>query len=502
MPDPNGFLRYNRRLPARRPVPVRITDWREVYPAAGAELIREQATRCMDCGIPFCHEGCPLGNRIPDWNDLVRTGNWDAAVDSLHATNNFPEFTGRLCPAPCEAACVLGIGGGQPVTIKQVEVEIADAAVARGGLRPRPVAAPTGRSVAVVGSGPAGLAAAQQLARAGHAVTVYERDDALGGLLRYGIPDFKLEKRHIDRRLAQLAAEGVQFRTGVNVGVDVTAEELRARHDAVLLACGALQGRDTPETPGRELRGVHQAMSHLVAANRVVAAAGEGRPALAVLPDGTPIDAAGKHVVIIGGGDTAADCLGVAHRQGAAGVHQLDLYPEPPETRDAARDPWPTWPWVLRNYPAHEEGGARVFAVAVQEFVDDGTGQVKGVRIAEVTVEKRDGRRIVTPLPGSERELPADLVLLAIGFEGTEVQPLLAQFGVARNARGAVDARPDWQTDADGVFVAGDMHRGASLIVWAIAEGRAAAAAIHSYLDGVGTLPAPVDPARQPLAAR
>ncbi|MFR9777837.1 glutamate synthase subunit beta [Micromonospora sp. MS34] len=502
MPDPNGFLRYDRRLPARRPVPVRIMDWREVYPPAGEELIREQATRCMDCGIPFCHDGCPLGNRIPDWNDLVRTGNWDAAVESLHATNNFPEFTGRLCPAPCEAACVLGLGGQQPVTIKQVEVEIADAAVARGGLRPRPAPAPTGKSVAVVGSGPAGLAAAQQLARAGHAVTVYERDDALGGLLRYGIPDFKLEKHHVDGRVAQIEAEGVRFRTGVNVGVDVTAEQLRAEHDAVLLACGALAGRDTPETPGRALRGVHQAMAHLVAANRVVAAAGAGRPAAAALADGTPIDAAGKHVVIIGGGDTAADCLGVAHRQGAAGVHQLDLYPEPPTGRDAGRDPWPTWPWVLRDYPAHEEGGERVFAVAVQEFVDDGTGQVKAVRIAEVTVEKRDGRRIVTALPGTERELPADLVLLAIGFEGTEEQPLLRQLGVTRNARGAVDARPDWRTAADGVFVAGDMHRGASLIVWAIAEGRAAAAAIHAYLGGVGTLPAPVDPARQPLAAR
>ncbi|MER7418182.1 glutamate synthase subunit beta [Micromonospora peucetia] len=502
MPDPNGFLRYNRRLPARRPVPVRISDWREVYPPAGEELIREQATRCMDCGIPFCHDGCPLGNRIPDWNDLVRTGNWDAAVESLHATNNFPELTGRLCPAPCEAACVLGIGGGEPVTIKQVEVEIADAAVTGGGLSPRPVPAPTGRSVAVVGSGPAGLAAAQQLARAGHAVTVYERDDAIGGLLRYGIPDFKLEKVHIDRRLAQLSAEGVRFRTGVNVGVDVTAEQLRAEHDAVLLACGALRGRDTPETPGRQLRGVHQAMDHLVASNRVVAAAAGGRPETAVLPDGTPIDAAGKHIVIIGGGDTAADCLGVAHRQGTAGVHQLDLYPQPPQARDEARDPWPTWPWLLRSYPAHEEGGERVFAVAVQEFVDDGTGQVRAVRIAEVTVEKRDGRRIVTPLPGSERELPADLVLLAIGFEGTEEQPLLDQFGVGRNARGAIDARPDWQTDTDGVFVAGDMHRGASLIVWAIAEGRAAAAAIHTYLGGTGTLPAPVDPARQSLAVR
>ncbi|KXK59770.1 glutamate synthase [Micromonospora rosaria] len=502
MPDPNGFLRYDRRLPARRPVPVRISDWREVYPPAGEELIREQATRCMDCGIPFCHDGCPLGNRIPDWNDLVRTGSWDSAVDTLHATNNFPEFTGRLCPAPCEAACVLGIGGGDAVTIKQVEVEIADAAVARGRLAPQPVPTPTGRTVAVVGSGPAGLAAAQQLARAGHAVTVYERDDAIGGLLRYGIPDFKLEKEHIDRRLAQLAAEGVRFRTGVEVGVDVTARQLRAEYDAVLLACGALAGRDTPATPGRALRGVHQAMSHLVAANRAVAAAGDGPVASAVLPDGTPVDAAGKHVVIIGGGDTAADCLGVAHRQGAAGVYQLDMYPEPPHARDAARDPWPTWPWVLRSYAAHEEGGERVFAAAVQEFVDDGTGQVRAVRIAEVTVEKRDGQRIVTPVPGSERELPADLVLLAIGFEGTEQQPLLEQLGVTRNARGAVDARPDWQTSVDGVFVAGDMHRGASLVVWAIAEGRAAAAAIHAHLGGHGRLPAPVDPAAQPLAAR
>ncbi|GGM38638.1 glutamate synthase [Micromonospora sonchi] len=502
MPDPNGFLRHGRRLPARRPVPVRISDWREVYPPAGAELIREQATRCMDCGIPFCHSetaGCPLANRIPDWNDLVRTGNWDAAVETLHATNNFPEFTGRLCPAPCEAACVLGIAGGDPVTIKQVEVEIADAAVARG-LPPRPASASSGRSVAVVGSGPAGLAAAQQLARAGHAVTVYERDDAIGGLLRYGIPDFKLEKRHIDARLAQLLAEGVVFRTGVNIGVDVTAEQLREQHDAVLLACGALQGRDTPTTPGRQLRGVHQAMAHLVAANRVVAAAGEDPPAPATLPDGTPIDAAGKHVVIIGGGDTAADCLGVAHRQGAVGVHQLDLYPRPSQARDEARDPWPTWPWILREYPAHEEGGERVFAVAVQEFVDDGTGAVRAVRVAEVTVEKRDGRRVVTPVPGTERELPADLVLLAVGFDGTEEQPLLAQFGLTRNARGAIDSRADWQTGADGVFVAGDMHRGASLIVWAIAEGRAAAAAIHTYLGGPGTLPAPVHPTSHPLA--
>jgi glutamate synthase (NADPH/NADH) small chain len=491
VPDPQGFLRYGRRLPARRPVPVRILDWREVYPPASDELIREQATRCMDCGVPFCHDGCPLGNRIPDWNDLVRTGGWRAAIESLHATNNFPEFTGRLCPAPCEAACVLGIGDA-PVTIKQVEVEIINRAFDAGYVVPQPPPARSGRSVAVVGSGPAGLAAAQQLARAGHDVTVYERDDAIGGLMRYGIPDFKLEKEHIDRRLEQLAAEGVRFSTGVNVGVDLTAEELRGRHDAVLLACGALAGRDTPDTPGRALRGVHLAMDHLVPANRVAAG----------LAAGTPIDAAGRHVVIIGGGDTAADCLGVAHRQGAAGIHQLDIYPEPPQARDDERDPWPVWPWVLRNYPAHEEGGDRAFAVAVQEFVDDGTGQVHAVRVAEVTVVKTAGRRVVTIVPGTERQLPADLVLLAIGFDGTEEQPLLAQLGLSRNRRGVLPAGPDWQTDSPGVFVAGDMHRGASLIVWAIAEGRAAAAAIHSYLGGEGDLPAPVTPAQQPLAVR
>jgi glutamate synthase (NADPH/NADH) small chain len=490
VPDPNGFLRYERQLPKRRPVPVRIRDWHEVYPPAAEELVRDQATRCMDCGIPFCHEGCPLGNRIPDWNDLVRTGAWAAAAESLHATNNFPEFTGRLCPAPCEAACVLGIGD-DPVTIKQVEVEIANHAFDLGYVTPQPAPELSGRSVAVVGSGPAGLAAAQQLARAGHAVTVFERDDAIGGLMRYGIPDFKLEKDRIDARLVQMRAEGVVFRTSVNVGVDITAEQLRADFDAVLLTCGALAGRDTPETPGRALNGVHLAMEHLVPANRVVSG----------LAATTPIDAAGRHVVIIGGGDTGADCLGVAHRQGAAGVIQLDQYPLPPEQRAGELHPWPTWPVILRNYPAHEEGGERVFAVAVQEFVDDGNGNVKAVRVAEVSVTRRDGQRIVTVTPGSERDLPADLVLLAIGFEGTEQQPILEQFGVQRNRRGAVDARDDWQTSADGVFVAGDMHRGASLIVWAIAEGRAAAAAIHSYLGGHGELPAPVLPSSQPLAA-
>jgi glutamate synthase (NADPH) small chain len=491
VPDPNGFLRYGRRLPTRRPVPVRLRDWREVYPPATDELITEQATRCMDCGIPFCHDGCPLGNRIPDWNDLVRTGNWDFAIESLHATNNFPEFTGRLCPAPCEAACVLSIDGGQPVTIKQVEVEIINRAVAAGRVTARPAPERSGRSVGIVGSGPSGLAAAQQLARAGHDVVVYERDDALGGLMRYGIPDFKLEKGHIDLRLDQLRAEGVRFETGVNVGVTVSVDELRARHDALLLACGALQARDVPDTPGRALAGVHLAMEHLVESNRVVA----GR-----VPSAS-ISAAGKDVIIIGGGDTAADCLGVAHRQGAASVLQLDQYPLPPAERDESRDPWPTWPWILRNYPAHEEGGERAFAVAVTAFEGNDDGDLTGVRIAEVQVSKVDGRRVVTEVPGTERLYPAQLVLLAIGFEGTEPGTLLNNLGLTRNRRGGIDTGADWQTSVPGVFVAGDMHRGASLIVWAIAEGRSAAASIHAYLGGDGTLPAPVEPSAVALTA-
>jgi glutamate synthase (NADPH/NADH) small chain len=505
MPDPTGFLKTSRSLPPRRPVPVRIQDWKEVYTEAADDLIQEQAGRCMDCGIPFCHHACPLGNRIPDWNDLVRTGDFASALDELHATNNFPEFTGRLCPAPCEPACVLAIpsagAAAEPVTIKQVEVEIINRGHAAGAVVPQPAAARTGKTVAVVGSGPAGLAAAQQLVRAGHAVTVYERDDRPGGLLRYGIPDFKLEKVHVERRVDQMTAEGVVFRTGVDVGHDVTIGELRERHDAVLLACGALDGRDVPDTPGRHLDGVHLAMDHLVASNRVVA-----RDAAS-----TPIDANGRHVVIIGGGDTAADCLGVAHRQGAASVTQLDIYPLPPGDRDAGRDPWPTWPWVLRTYPAHEEGGERVFAVAVEEFVPDRpTGQqqrVGGVRITEVTVERRDGRRIVAPVAGTDRVLKADLVLLAIGFAGTDARAVVGELALAGTVTGGISADARWQViggeqPVDGVFVAGDMHRGASLIVWAIAEGRAAAAAIHEYLGGSDDLPAPVAPSATPLAAK
>ncbi|MFB9659874.1 glutamate synthase subunit beta [Glycomyces mayteni] len=489
MPDPSGFLQHQREVPKKRPIPVRILDNREVYTRTSGELVTAQASRCMDCGIPFCHNGCPLGNRIPEWNDLARTDRWGAAIEQLHATNNFPEFTGRLCPAPCEAACVLGIGD-DPVTIKNIEVEIIDRAFDDGNVEPRPAAFATGKSVAVVGSGPAGLAAAQQLARAGHSVTVYERDDAPGGLLRYGIPDFKLEKRHIDRRVAQMRAEGVEFLCDVNVGVDITAEDLRERHDAVVLAVGALEGRETDQ-PGRSLAGIHQAMEHLVGANQVAA----GKAPFA------PIDAKGKHVVIIGGGDTGADCLGVAHRQGAASVRQLDLYPMPPSDRDEGKDPWPTWPVIVRNYPAHEEGGERNYASAAAEFVGDEHGHVRQMRLSEVTVDKSQGRRDVVPVPGTERLVPADLVLLAIGFAGTEDQPLLRQLGIERTRRNVIDCGEDWQTDAPGVFVAGDAHRGASLIVWAIAEGRAAAAAAHRYLGGQTALPAPVAASAQPLAA-
>ncbi|GAA2276995.1 glutamate synthase subunit beta [Glycomyces scopariae] len=489
MPDPSGFLEHQREVPKKRPIPVRILDNREVYTRTSAELVKAQSSRCMDCGIPFCHNGCPLGNRIPEWNDLARTDRWGAAIEQLHATNNFPEFTGRLCPAPCEAACVLGIGD-DPVTIKNIEVEIIDRAFDDGNVEPRPAAFATGKSVAVVGSGPAGMAAAQQLARAGHSVTVYERDDAPGGLLRYGIPDFKLEKHHIDRRVAQMEAEGVEFLCDVNVGVDITAADLRERHDAVVLAVGALEGRETDQA-GRELAGIHQAMEHLVGANQVAA----GKAPFA------PIDAKGKHVVIIGGGDTGADCLGVAHRQGAASVRQLDLYPMPPADRDAAKDPWPTWPVIVRNYPAHEEGGEREYGSAAAEFVGDELGHVRQMRLSEVTVDKSQGRRDVVPVPGTERIVPADLVLLAIGFAGTEDQPLLRQLGIERTRRNVIDCGEDWQTDAPGVFVAGDAHRGASLIVWAIAEGRAAAAAAHRYLGGQTALPAPVAASAQPLAA-
>ncbi|MEP6696313.1 MAG: glutamate synthase subunit beta [Pseudonocardiales bacterium] len=492
MPDPRGFLKHGRAVAPRRPVDVRIQDWREVYQPFPAEHSREQAARCMDCGIPFCHSlsaGCPLGNRIPDWNDLVRRDDWREAIEALHATNNFPEFTGRLCPAPCEAACVLGIADA-PVSIKQIEVDIVDRAFAEGWVRPQLPVRPTGRRVAVVGSGPAGLAAAQQLTRAGHDVTVYERDDALGGLCRYGIPDFKLEKHLVDRRVEQMAAEGTRFVTSCEAGVDVSAEELRAAYDAIVLAAGAPLGREL-QIPGRQLAGVHLAMEHLVPANRVVA----GRL------ESTPVDAKDRRVVIIGGGDTAADCLGTAHRQGATSVTQLDIYPEPPPVRDAGRTPWPTWPWVLRSYPAHEEGGERAFAVQVERFLGTDDCRLRALQLREVQVVKdAAGRRQVTPVGEGTSELPCELALLAIGFEGADGGRLLDQLGVGVSDDGSVACGPDWQTSAPGVFVAGDMKRGASLIVWAIAEGRAAAAAVDAFVSGDSTLPAPVPSTGAPLA--
>src|SRR5499427_6209751 len=408
MGDPKGFMTTPRVTPARRPVDVRISDWREVYTEFGTARLELQAGRCMDCGIPFCHQGCPLGNLIPEWNDLVWREDWAEAARRLHATNNFPEFTGRLCPAPCESACVLGINS-DPVTIKQVEVEIADWALASGWTAPAPPAVLTGRRVAVVGSGPAGLAAAQQLTRAGHAVTVYERAEAPGGLLRFGIPEFKMEKRHLDRRLDQMRAEGTQFVCGVNAGVDVTAAQLRERFDAVVLAGGATIPRGLP-VPGSDLDGVHQAMEYLPAPNRAVTRGVE--PALT---------ARGRHVVIIGGGDTGADCLGTAHRQGAASVTQLEIMPRPPDLRPEVQ-PWPTYPMIYRASSAHEEGGDRVYAVSTEEFLADASGAVRALRLTEVAMT---GGRF-EPVPGTSREIPCQLVLLAMGFTGAERPGLLS----------------------------------------------------------------------------
>jgi glutamate synthase (NADPH/NADH) small chain len=487
MADPKGFLTdRERELPPRRPVPVRIQDWREVYEDTDRTVLRRQAGRCMDCGIPFCHNGCPLGNLIPEWNDLTWRDDWRAAIERLHATNNFPEFTGKLCPAPCETSCVLGIN--QPaVTIKQVEATIIDVAWDRGWVQPMPPDRLTGKRVAVVGSGPAGLAAAQQLSRAGHTVVVYERADRIGGLLRYGIPEFKMEKRHLDRRLVQMEAEGTRMRPGVDVGVDVTADEMRDRYDAIVLAVGSTVPRDLP-VPGRELGGIIQAMDFLPPANRVAL----GEPA----PEGY-LTAEGKDVVIIGGGDTGADCLGTSHRQRARSVTQLEILPRPGEERPSAQ-PWPTYPMIYRVSSAHEEGGERVYAVSTETFLGDEQGNVRGLRLVEV--ELTDGR--FTPVPGSEREIPAQLVLLAMGFTGPERGPLLDQLGVELDQRGNVARDERYMSSVPGVFVAGDAGRGQSLIVWAIAEGRSCAAGVDAWLSEAGatTLPAPIPPTARPLA--
>jgi glutamate synthase (NADPH/NADH) small chain len=495
MADPTGFLTTQRQVAARRPVDVRITDWREVYTAMRPADTERQAGRCMDCGIPFCHNGCPLGNLIPEWNDLVWRQHWQEAVARLHATNNFPEFTGLLCPAPCESACVLGINA-DPVAIKQVELELIDRAWAEGWVTsepPGPATRAAGQKVAIIGSGPAGLAAAQQLARAGHAVTVFERDDRPGGLLRYGIPEFKMEKRRLDRRLDQIAAEGAVFECGVQAGTDITAAELRRDHQAIVLACGARVPRALP-VPGAELDGIHQAMEYLPLANRATAAQTGAEVPGDCDASEPAISARGRHVVIIGGGDTGADCLGTALRQGAASVTQLEIMPRPSEHRPSGQ-PWPTYPMIFRVSTAHEEGGERVYGVSTQAFLGDAEGRVRALRLADVDLAGGS----FSLRPGSEREVKCDLVLLAMGFTGAEAGDLLSGLGIELTGRGTVPRDDGYAAPVPGVFVAGDMGRGQSLIVWAIAEGRSAAAAADRYLSGTTALPVAIPASAAPL---
>ncbi|MEQ8661973.1 MAG: glutamate synthase subunit beta [Gammaproteobacteria bacterium] len=476
-----GFLEAKREKQPVRPVEHRLNDWRQVMADYAPAHLNTQAARCMDCGIPFCHQGCPLGNLIPDWNDLVWRDRWHDAIDRLHATNNFPEFTGTLCPAPCEGSCVLGIND-DPVTIKAVELAIIDRAFDEGWVVPEPPQVETGKRVAVVGSGPAGLAAAQQLRRAGHAVTVFERDDRIGGLLRYGIPEFKMEKRVLDRRLEQMRVEGVEFRVNANVGVDVSAHDLLREYDALLLAGGATVSRDLP-VPGRDLAGVHFAMEFLPLQNRRC----EGDD----IPDSAFISAHDKHVVIIGGGDTGADCLGTSHRHGARSVTSLEIMPRPPGTREAD-NPWPEWPRVYRVASAHEEGGERVYSVSTRRFIGDDAGHVRALELVEVEMKTVDGRASFVEVAGSAHEIPADLVLLAMGFTGPEREGVVSELGVELDERGNVKRDRHWRTTRDGVYTAGDMQHGQSLIVWAIAEGRSAARAIDFDLMGESDLPAPL----------
>ncbi len=481
MGKPTGFLEIGRQKQPTRPVAERLRDWREVYLPYEPQALTDQASRCMDCGIPFCHSGCPLANLIPTWNDLVYRDRWREANDRLHATNNFPELTGRLCPAPCEASCVLGLNDA-PVTIKATEAAIVDRAFAEGWITARPPARPTGKHVAVIGSGPAGLAAAAQLNRAGHGVTVFERSDRIGGLLRYGIPEFKLEKRILDRRLALMRAEGIEFRASCHVGIDLTADDLLSDFDAVVLAGGSTIPREL-RVPGHDLEGVHFAMEYLTAQNRLC----EGDE----LSPRERITAAGKHVIIIGGGDTGADCLGTAHRQGAASVHQLELLPRPPESRGPA-NPWPEWPQIFRVSPAHDEGGERLYAVSTERLLGDASGHVTTLRAVHVEPRIVAGRTVFEPAGDGPFELRADLVLLAMGFTGPERTGLLEQFGVQMTDRGTVARDANWMTSVPKVFTAGDMQRGQSLIVWAIADGRSCARGVDVFLTGQSDLAAPL----------
>ena len=476
-----GFIEFHRAKQPYRPVAERIRDWRQVMlPYPEAEL-KTQGARCMDCGIPFCQQGCPLGNIIPDWNDLVYRGQWQEAVNRLHATNNFPDFTGTLCPAPCEGSCVLDIID-DPVTIKAIELAIIDHAFEQDWVRPLPPKVLTGKKIAIVGSGPAGLAAAQQLRRAGHEVVVLERDDRIGGLLRYGIPEFKMEKHVLDRRLDQLRAEGVTFRTHAHVGVNVSTEELKKDFDAILLAGGACAPRDLP-VPGRVLSGVHFAMEYLTQQNRRC----EGD----TIPADHEITAKGKHVVIIGGGDTGADCLGTVHRQGAVSVHQLEIMPLPPAHR-APNNPWPEYPHIYRVSAAHEEGGVRVYSVSTKRFTGDDQGRLQGLELVKLEPVRAGGRLSFKEIPGSQFTLPCELALLAMGFVGPEQPGMLQQLGVKITERGNVWRDANWMTNVPGVFTAGDMQRGQSLIVWAIAEARSAARGIDKFLTGTSDLPAPL----------